>query len=341
MKVLNILAIVSVLTLLAACSSSKSDKVGDIQSVEEMYDTALNNLSSKKYSKAIEKFEELERTYPYSKWAIKSEIMSAYASYEDGKYDDAINTLERFTKLHPGNTQIPYAYYLKALCYYDQISDIRRDQGYTETAKNALNEVVLRFPDTNYARDAKLKLDLVVDHLAGKEVEVGRFYLKNGKTIAAINRFKKVVEDYQTTSHVPEALHRLVEAYMSLGVKEEALKYAAVLGHNFPASKWYKYSYKLFKGDTSLDKTSGFGDFFKKTGDNLKVKKGIVRDAQQSTWDDFKGKIKSLKIPTFWEGDKKEIKKEEEIKEKEEARQKEESKKENEVIKKELKADEE
>jgi outer membrane protein assembly factor BamD len=234
---------------ISACSHTKKDSDAEPDNVDKMYNEAIDNLEQKKYDKSIEKFEELERTYPYSKWATKSEIMSAYASYKDQKYDEALVTLERYIKLHPGNPDVAYAYYLRALCYYEQISDVTKDQSYSSYAKTAIEEVIARFPETKYAVDAKFKLDLVNDHLAGKEVEVGRFYLKQGDNIGAINRFQVVIKDYDTTSHVPEALHRLVEAYVSLGVKDEAQKYAAVLGYNFPESKWYERSYKLLEGE--------------------------------------------------------------------------------------------
>jgi outer membrane protein assembly factor BamD len=158
-------------------------------------------------------------------------------------------TLERFTKLYPNNESTPYAYYIIALCYYEQISDVGRDQKITEQSMQALREVIRRFPDSEYARDARIKLDLTQDHLAGKEMEIGRYYLRHDDYIAAINRFRFVVENYQTTSHVPEALHRLVECYLKLGVKDEATRYAAVLGNNFPGSVWYRDSYKLMTGD--------------------------------------------------------------------------------------------
>jgi outer membrane protein assembly factor BamD len=205
-------------------------------------------MSKGNYRAAKKDFEEVERQYPYSPWAIRSQVMAGYASYISTDYDEAIVTLERFVKLHPGNKQVSYAYYLIALCYYEQISDVGRDQKMTERAMRSLQEVIRRFPDTEYARDAKLKFDLTQDHLAGKEMEIGRYYQSRDENLAAINRFKYVVDNFQTTSHVPEALHRLTEIYLELGVKKEAVRYAAVLGHNFPGSDWYKYSYKMIKG---------------------------------------------------------------------------------------------
>jgi outer membrane protein assembly factor BamD len=174
--------------------------------------------------------------------------MDAYAHYREARYDDALNAIDRFLSLHPGHQSAPYAYYLRALCYYEQIADVTRDQKNTELALGALSEVVRRYPGTGYARDAQLKIDLTYDHLAGKDMEIGRFYLTRGEYHAAINRFRRVIEQYQTTTHVPEALHRLTEAYLALGIVDEAQTAAAVLGHNYPGSEWYADSYLLLTG---------------------------------------------------------------------------------------------
>jgi len=178
-------------------------------------------------------------------------LMSAYASYEDRKYADAVIAAQRFVALHPGSRSAPYAYYLIALCHFEQIVDVERDQGKTHEALAALQQVVRRFPNSEYARDARLKIDLTKDQLAGKDMSVGRYYLHHGQTLAAINRFKNVITTYQTTSHTPEALHRLVESYIQLGIMTEAVQVAAVLGHNYPGSEWYEDSYDL------LAKTGG------------------------------------------------------------------------------------
>jgi len=233
------------LAALTACGSKDDDKVKPPESVEQLYNEARAEFDKHEYKKAVKDFEEVERQHPSSPWAINAQIMSGYSSYEAEDYDTAIAAFQRFGKLYPNDDSSPYAYYMIALCYYEQISDIGRDQKITEQAMQALREVMRRFPDTDFARDAKLKLDLTTDHLAGKEMEVGRYYERHEEYIAAINRFKIVVENYQTTTHVPEALHRLVECYLKLGVKDEALRYAAVLGANFPSSMWYKDSYKL------------------------------------------------------------------------------------------------
>lgn len=241
--------VVLALGLTAGCASDQSDEDKYVErSVSELYNIAMDRLENEQHQKAAKLFDEVERQHPYSVWASKAQLMAAYAHYQDNKYDDAINALDRFIELHPGNRDVAYAYYLKALSYYERISDVRRDQEMTVKARGALEEVIKRFPESQYARDARLKLDLTNDHLAGKEMAVGRFYLGNGHYLAAINRFRKVVKDYQTTSHVPEALHRLVEAYLALGIRKEAKASAAVLGHNYPGSQWYADSYELLTG---------------------------------------------------------------------------------------------
>ena len=229
---------------LAACSDKRVDEYRE-RSVEELYNEAMDDLDNDEYSKAAKAFDEVERQHPYSVWATKAQLMGAYAYYERNKYDDAIVALDRYIQLHPGNADTPYAYYLKALCYYEQIADIGRDQKITDQALKAMQEVVDRFPASTYARDAKLKVDLARDHLAGKEMAIGRYYQNTGQYLAAINRFKVVTDQYQTTTHVPEALHRLVEIYLTLGLDDDARRTAAVLGHNFPGSDWYQDSYSL------------------------------------------------------------------------------------------------
>lgn len=233
-----------VLVLAAGCSSDKEEEYVE-RPVESIYNGAVDHLTAERYERAAKEFDEVERQHPYSVWATKAQLMSAYAYYQANKYDDAIVALDRFIQLNPSNRDVGYAYYLKALCYYEQIRDVERDAKLTELALNALDEVVRRFPESIYARDSRLKIDLTYDHLAGKEMEVGRFYLTRGHYLAAINRFRLVVDKYQTTSHVPEALHRLTECYLALGLKEEAQRTAAVLGHNYPGSEWYVDSYSL------------------------------------------------------------------------------------------------
>ena len=187
--------------------------------------------------------------FAFSEWAATLALAPVRASREASRLREAIIALDRFIQLHPGHRDLPYAYYLKALCYYEQISDVGRDQRTTQQALDALAEVVKRFPDSPYARDSRLKVELCIDHLAGKEMAVGRYYQTNQQYVGAINRYRVVIERYQTTTHVPEALHRLVESYLSLGVKSEAQEAAAVLGYNFPGSEWYQDSYFLMTGE--------------------------------------------------------------------------------------------
>jgi outer membrane protein assembly factor BamD len=217
----------------------------DDAAVAELYNSGLSNLSGGNYRSAVKDFGEVERRHPYSKWATKAILMQAFASYQGNSFDDAINSCKRFIALHPGHRDTPYAYYLAALSEFEQIQNVERDQSQTEKALEAMEEVGRRFPDSKYAQDAKQRALLARDRLAGKEMEVGRYYLERGSYLAGINRFKKVVTDYQTTSQVPEALYRLAEGYMALGVVSEAQTAAAVLGHNFPNSTWYRDAYSL------------------------------------------------------------------------------------------------
>jgi len=229
----------------AGCGSDTPKSEYAERSVDDLYNSAMDKISDADYKGASKEFDEVDRQHPYSVWATKAQLMDAYSLYESQKYPEAVVAADRFIQLHPGNRDVAYAYYLKALCYYIQITDIGRDQKVTQDALNALDEVVRRFPDSKYARDARLKLDLTRDHLAGKEMEIGRYYERHGEYLAAIKRFRRVVDNYQTTTHVPEALHRLTESYLALGVVEEARVNAAVLGHNYPGSEWYSDSYAL------------------------------------------------------------------------------------------------
>ena len=231
---------------MAACGSTEPAYVD--RPVGELYNIAMNQLLEGDYEEAVRNFDEVERQHPYSEWATRAQLMSAFAAYQANAYDDAILSAQRFIQLHPGHADTPYAYYLTGLSYYEQISDVGRDQNVTVLALTTLESLVRRFPDTEYARDARLKIDLTHDHLAGKEMEVGRYYLKRGEYVASINRFRNVVENYSTTNHVPEALHRLTEAYLALGIHDEAQTAAAVLGYNYPANEWYRDSYALLMG---------------------------------------------------------------------------------------------
>src|SRR5215475_8254386 len=232
---------------LTACGGSKKEAYVE-KPVDDLYNTAMDQLVEERYATAAKTFQEVESQHPYSIWATKGQLMATYALYEGGNYGEAIIAAERFIQLHPGHRDVAYAYYLKAISYYVQIVDVGRDQKTTQLALKALEDVVRRFPDSKYARDAKLKLDFTYDHLAGKEMEIGRFYLAKHDYLAAMNRFRRVIDSYQTTTHVPEALERLVECDLALGLYDEAKANAAVLGHNYPGSEWYEDSYALVTG---------------------------------------------------------------------------------------------
>jgi outer membrane protein assembly factor BamD len=249
---------------LAACGGSNKNQAYIEKPVDDLYNTAMDQLGNDDYAKAATTFGEVESQHPYSVWATKSQLMAIYANYQNAKYDDAILAADRFIQLHPGNKDIGYAYYIKAICYYIQITDVGRDQKTTEQAVKALDDVVRRFPDSRYARDAKLKLDFTHDHLAGKEMEIGRYYLTKGEYLAAMNRFRRVVDNYQTTTHVPEALERLVECDLALGLTKEAQANAAVLGYNYPGSHWYENAYALVAGNNAPGQPSKgwFGSLF-------------------------------------------------------------------------------
>jgi outer membrane protein assembly factor BamD len=244
----GIVAAALLVLALAACGSDERPVYVE-RPVEELYNGALDAMQAGDYDEAARLFDEVERQHPYSEWASKAQLMAAYAFYQKNSYDEAVNALDRFIELHPGSPDVAYAYYLKAISYYEQISDVGRDQKATSDALNALEELVRRFPDSKYSRDAQLKIDLALDHLAGKHMEIGRFYQDRSEDLAAINRFRTVIERYQTTTHVPEALHRLVESYLAMGIVDEAKSTAAVLGHNFPGSEWYIDSYALLTGE--------------------------------------------------------------------------------------------
>jgi outer membrane protein assembly factor BamD len=242
---------------LGACSSSEPKEDTYVEKpVNELYNKAMDALAERRYKEAAKAFDDVERQHPYSIWATKAQLMAAYAQYQDNSYQDAINALTRFIQLHPGNRDIAYAYYLRALSYYEQVTDVERDQSNAEQALSSLEELIRRYPDTQFATDARHKIDLVRDHLAGKELEIGRFYEQRGLFLAAINRYKTVVDKYQTTSQVPESLHRLVECYMALGIVDEARKTAAVLGYNYPRSQWYIDSYELVQ-NVKVDTSTG------------------------------------------------------------------------------------
>lgn len=233
------------LSLTACAGKQKKTIVYEERPVELLYSVGADRLDRGQWNDAVNYFGEVERQHPYSEWARRAILMTAYAHYQGNQYNDAIDDADRFISLYPGSPSAVYAYYLKAVCYFEQIVDVNRDQASSEQALAALREVTKRYPSSEYARDARLKIDMVNDQLAGKEMAIGRWYLKNGQTIAAVGRFKTVIDRYQTTTHTPEALYRLVESYLTLGLLDEAGRNGAVLGYNYPGDRWYKDAYDL------------------------------------------------------------------------------------------------
>lgn len=235
--------------MLSACASNESTIPDEDKSAETLYNEAYDYLEKTSYQKAAETFDKVEMEHPYSKWVVKSKLMSAYAYYKDEKYDDSIATLDRFIRLHPGNKDIAYAYYLKGVCYYNQIAPSQKEQSATKDAYETFSQVITMFPDSQYAADAKGKMALIEDHLAGHEMNVGRYYLQNKEYISALNRFSTVTDVYQTTAQIEESLYREVEIFTILGLQNEAHKKAEILRRNYPDSKWAKMATKLEKKD--------------------------------------------------------------------------------------------
>jgi outer membrane protein assembly factor BamD len=255
-----ILVPIAAALVLSGCSAFGGKKGGDVayvaRDVESLYTEAKERLDQGDNKVAAALFDEVERQHPYSPWARRAQLMGSFANYAGRDYEKAIQGAQRFLSIHPGNKDAPYAYYLIAMSYYEQISDVERDQRITRQALDALTELQRRYPDTEYAADARLKIDLVNDHLAGKEMEIGRFYERSGRWLAAQIRFQNVIENYQTTSHTPEALFRLTETSLALGILDQAKKYAAVLGANYPGNEWYERAYELI-GDKAPQLASG------------------------------------------------------------------------------------
>ncbi len=285
-------AALALLVALAGCETDDEEYVE--RPVEELYNSAMDALEAEEYKKATDLFDEVERQHPYSSWATQAQLMAAYSYYMSNQYDDAVLALDRYIQLHPSSEKAPYAYYLKGLSYYEQISDVGRDQQMTELAANTFRDLIRRFPDSQYTRDAKLKIDLTYDHLAGKHMNIGRYYQSQNHCLAAINRFKLVAEKFQTTTHAPEALHRLVECYRALGMDPEAKKAAAILGHNFPGSEWYIDSYEIVKGvrirpeeETWYDGWIGSGEKAPPPGSEPLVPPGKKAGEEEDTWYKF------------------------------------------------------
>ena len=245
------IAALAVLSTVSGCATnrgaSKANTAYIARDVDTLYATAKDKLDRSQYKLAAALFDEVERQHPYSPWARRAQLMSAFSNYMGRDYVKSTESAQRFLSIHPGNKDAPYAYYLIALDYYEQITDVTRDQKITQQALDALGELIRRYPDTRYAADARLKVDLVRDHLAGKEMEIGRFYQRRAQWLASVVRFRKVIDEYDSTTHTPEALERLTESYLALGLPEEAKKSAAVLGANYPGSKWYERAYDLMQ----------------------------------------------------------------------------------------------
>jgi outer membrane protein assembly factor BamD len=243
------LMIVAAVLPLAACAGNRNRSRADTQyvarDVNTLYNSAKDRLDRGQYTTAAALFDEVERQHPYSIWARRAQLMSAFSYYLAKDHQKSIDSARRFLAIHPGNKDAPYAHYLVALNYYEQIEDVTRDQSTTRNALDSLGELVRRYPSSRYAADARLKMDLVHDHLAGKEMEIGRFYQRRQQWLASVVRFRTVIDQYQTTTHTPEALMRLTESYLALGVPEEARKAAAVLGANYPTTEWYERAYEL------------------------------------------------------------------------------------------------
>lgn len=238
--------------LLASCSGGgrKADTKFVARDVNTLYNAAKERLDNQNYEVAAALFDEVERQHPFSPWSRRAQLMGAFSYYLDNKYDEAIRSASRFLSIHPGNKDAPYAYYLIAMCHYERISDVTRDQKTTSNALAALGEVQRRYPNTRYAADAGLKIDLVRDHLAGKEMEIGRFYQRRSLWLASVIRFREVIDRFDTTTHTEEALYRLTESYLALGVLDEAKRSASVLGNNYPGSEWYEKAFKLMEKHT-------------------------------------------------------------------------------------------
>ena len=251
-----ILAAVAVSALATSACMGRAERprlAYEERPVEALYNTGYQRLDARRWADAIDYFQEVERQHPYSEWSRRAILMQIYAYYQNNNYAEAIAAADRFIALFPGNPSAPYAFYMKALCNFEQITDVGRDQGYAQAALNGLRDVARRYPGTPYAIDATVKIDMVNDQLAGKEMSIGRYYQRAGQPLAAINRYKTVIDNeaYQRTSHTPEALYRLVEVYLGLGLRDEAVRNGAVLGHNYPGSAWYAEAYALLSEEGS------------------------------------------------------------------------------------------
>ncbi|CAO5681517.1 MAG: Outer membrane protein assembly factor BamD [Holosporales bacterium] len=240
---MKLLKVAPVALLLAACADQEQNFAE--QPADKIFKEANDLLEKKSYKNAAKVFAEVEKNHPYSDFAVRAQLLSAYAFYLDNSYEEATEAFGVFIQLHPSHKDVAYAYYMRGMCAYEQIPIVQRDQGSAEEAMKFFNELTSRFPDSKYAKDAQSKIILLKDHLAGKEMDIGRYYMSTYSYVAAINRFKNIIDQYSQTNHVGEALYRLVEAYIALGIKDQAQVYAAILGKNYKNSRWYEKAYAL------------------------------------------------------------------------------------------------
>ena len=246
--------------LFSSCSDSQNNigiGVSEDKAAEEIFNSGERDLIRRRYNDAAEKFKEVERLYPYSDWAKRALIMQVYSFHKDKEYENVVSAANRFIEFHPKDKDIPYAYYLIGLSYYDQVLAIGRDQKLTQEALRIFKLIIKEYPDSEYASNSQIKYDFLKNQLASKEMEVGRYYLKRSHYVSAINRFRGIIEDFSTTSQVPEALHRLVEAYLSLGLTDEAQTAGAILGYNYKSNEWYERSFELLRSKGLKPKSLG------------------------------------------------------------------------------------
>ena len=246
--------------LFSSCSDSQNNigiGVSEDKAAEEIINAGERDLIRRRYNDAAEKFKEVERLYPYSDWAKRALIMQVYSFHKDKEYENVVSAANRFIEFHPKDKDIPYAYYLIGLSYYDQVLAIGRDQKLTQEALKIFKLIIKEYPDSEYASSSQIKFDFLKNQLASKEMEVGRYYLKRSHYVSAINRFRGIIEDFSTTSQVPEALHRLVEAYLSLGLTDEAQTAGAILGYNYKSNEWYERSFELLRSKGLKPKSLG------------------------------------------------------------------------------------
>ena len=246
--------------LFSSCSDSQNNigiGVSEDKAAEEIFNSGERELIRRRYNDAAEKFKEVERLYPYSDWAKRALIMQVYSFHKDKEYENVVSAANRFIEFHPKDKDIPYAYYLIGLSYYNQVLAIGRDQKLTQEALKIFKLIIKEYPDSEYASSSQIKFDFLKNQLASKEMEVGRYYLKRSHYVSAINRFRGIIEDFSTTSQVPEALHRLVEAYLSLGLTDEAQTAGAILGYNYKSNEWYERSFELLRSKGLKPKSLG------------------------------------------------------------------------------------